>query len=84
MDISRQMYSEERKEYLKCLKINPDDANVHYNLAILYDDKLNLNEEAIVHYTRFLEIRPAGEDVHQVKRWILRAEQESRLGSEMR
>ena len=78
------LYREEEKEYLKCLKISPRDANVHYNLAILYDDKMNLNKKAIYHYKRFLELRPIGEDVQQVKRWMLNAEQEDRLGPAMK
>ncbi len=80
----RRMYKEERKEYLKCLKINPKDANVHYNLAILYDDKLNMNDKAIHHYKKFIQLRPIGEGVAKVKDWILRAEQETRLGPQMR
>ena len=80
----RGMYQEERQEYLKCLRINPNDANVHYNLAILYDDKLNMNEKAIEHYQRYLELRPVGEDVQQVKTWMLHAEQEARMGRQMK
>jgi len=76
----RGMYKEEEREYHKCLKINPRDANVHYNLAILYDDKLNKNKKAITHYEKFLELRPIGEEAQNVKTWILRAEQEDRLG----
>lgn len=80
----RGMYREEEKEYLKCLKINPRDANVHYNLGILYDDKLNKNRKAVAHYKKFLQLRPVGEDAERVKRWILHAEQEERLGAEVR
>lgn len=79
-----EMYEEEEKEYHLCLKINPKDANVHYNLGILYDDKLNMNLKAIEHYKKFLELRPIGEEAEQVKTWILHAEQEQRLGVQMR
>ncbi|MCK5178061.1 MAG: hypothetical protein KAR32_00900, partial [Candidatus Omnitrophica bacterium] len=78
------LYAREEKEYLKCLKINARDANVHYNLAILYDDKLNLNDKAVEHYKRFLSLRPAGLDVERVKEWMLHAEQEHRLGPEVK
>jgi len=78
------LYREEEKEYLECLWINPDDANVHYNLGILYDDKLNNNEKAIEHYKRYLQLRPSGDDTARVKTWMLHAEQEQRLGPEMR
>ena len=78
------MYKEARQEYLKCLAINPNDANVHYNLAILYDDKLNMNAKAIEHYQKYLELRPIGEDAEKVKTWMLHAEQEDRLGRDTR
>ena len=80
----RGMYKKEEREYIKCLKINPNDANVHYNLAILYDDKLNYNNKAVEHYEIFLKLRPSGTDVEKVKDWMLYAEQEDRLGVEMK
>ena len=80
----RGMYKKEEREYIKCLKINPNDANVHYNLAILYDDKLNYNNKAVKHYEIFLKLRPSGTDVEKVKDWMLYAEQEDRLGAEMK
>jgi len=75
----REMYKEEEKEYRKCLKINPNDANVHYNLAILYDDKLHMNKKAVEHYKKFLELNPSGEGSNEVKRWILHAQQDQRF-----
>lgn len=78
------MHSEEEKEYKKCLKINPKDAHVHYNLAILYDDKLNRKNKAIKHYKKYIQLHPTGEGVNQVKEWLLYAEQEVRLGSQSR
>jgi tetratricopeptide (TPR) repeat protein len=74
------MYKEEEREYVKCLEINPNDAIVHYNLAILYDDKFNDNAKAVKHYKKYLELEPAGEDVEKVKQWMLYAEGELRLG----
>jgi tetratricopeptide (TPR) repeat protein len=76
------MYREEEKEYQKCLRIDPRDPYVHYNLAILYDDKLNRNDKAIVHYRKYLDLHPSGEGVVQVKEWLLHAEQELRLGTQ--
>ncbi|MBI5415831.1 MAG: tetratricopeptide repeat protein [Candidatus Omnitrophica bacterium] len=77
------LYGAEEREYLECLKLDPDDANVHYNLGILYDDKLNDGVKALKHYRRYLELRPSGEDVEQVKEWILTAEQKQRLKTEI-
>ena len=64
--------------------MNPDDSGVHYNLGILYDDKLNNEPRAIKHYKKFLELVPMGEDSARVRQWILKAEEEKRLGGEMR
>ena len=78
------MYKEEEKEYKQCLKINAKDANVHYNLAILYDDRLNRYDMAITHYKKYLDLHPVGEGVVQVKEWLLHAEQQHRLGTQAR
>ena len=73
------MYKAEEREYMECLRIDPHDANVHYNLGILYDDKLKNDAKAIKHYQKYLQLRPIGEDSEQVKEWIMHAEQQERL-----
>lgn len=73
------MYKAEEREYLECLRLDPNDANVHYNLGILYDDKLKDDAKAIKHYQKYLRLRPMGEDSEQVKEWIMHAEQQQRL-----
>ena len=73
------MYKAEEREYLECLRLDPRDANVHYNLGILYDDKLKNDARAIKHYQKYLQLRPMGEDSEQVKEWIMHAEQQQRL-----
>ena len=73
------MYKAEEREYKECLRIDPADANVHYNLGILYDDKLNDNQKAVRHYQKYLRFRPMGEDTEQVKWWIVHAQQQQRL-----
>lgn len=78
------MHKDAEKEYLKALKVDSEDAGVHYNLAILYDDELNQNDKAITHYREYLRLRPDEKDVAQVKEWILRAEQEMRIGIELK
>ncbi|MDD5136771.1 MAG: tetratricopeptide repeat protein, partial [Candidatus Omnitrophica bacterium] len=77
-------YQDAKREYLKCLKIDPKDAGVHYNLGILYDDKLNDNRKAEYHYRQFLRLRPMGQDSMQVRGWLTNIELETRLGKEMR
>ncbi|MFA5164243.1 MAG: tetratricopeptide repeat protein [Candidatus Omnitrophota bacterium] len=78
------MYADAEREYYKCLQIDPNDAEVHYNLGILYDDRMNKTSAALVHYKRYLELRPKGESSEEVRQWIFNAEQEARLGVEAR
>ncbi len=66
-------YKNACKEYLEVLKIDPDDADTHYNLAIVYDDQLKNKKEAVKHYQRYLELRPASDDAHKVEYWLARA-----------
>ncbi len=57
-------------EYLKSLAALPDDPDTHYNLGILYDDKLRQPAKAIRHYRRFLEIKPTGAEAAEVRKWL--------------
>jgi len=63
-------------EYEKTLELDPDDADVHYNLAIVYDDHLQDNEKAILHYRRYLEICPDAKDADAVEEWMYEARQD--------
>jgi tetratricopeptide (TPR) repeat protein len=78
------MYVDAEREYYKCLQLDPNEAEVHYNLGILYDDRMNKTSAALVHYKRYLELRPKGEGSEEVRQWIFNAEQEARLGVEAR
>lgn len=78
------LYRDAEREYLKCLRIDPKDAGVHYNIAILYDDKVNNNSKAMYHYRKFLALRPMGDTAERVRDWITKLELENRLGKEMR
>lgn len=78
------LYKQEEQEYLECLTIDPLDANVHYNLAVLYDDKLNDDAKAVEHYKKYMELRPAAEDIEKVKQWLFYAEEELHLGRSSR
>ncbi|MBU3934287.1 MAG: tetratricopeptide repeat protein, partial [Candidatus Omnitrophica bacterium] len=66
-------YDEAAVEYAEVLKINPNDADAHYNLALIYDDHLNEKRKAIQHYREYLELKPAAEDASQVASWIIKA-----------
>jgi tetratricopeptide (TPR) repeat protein len=57
-------------EFLKALNLAPDDANLHYNLGILYDDDLKDKEAARKHYGRFLELSTDEKDRATVSEWL--------------
>jgi tetratricopeptide (TPR) repeat protein len=78
------IYKDAEREYLKCLDIDPKDAGAHYNLGILYDDKLNNNHKASTHYKRYLELRPMGDNATQVRGWLTHIEFEERVGIDTR
>jgi len=65
-------------EYLHALDLDATDADVHYNLAILYDDELKDAEKAAMHYQRYLKLRPHGEDADAVRQWLMKIEMKKR------
>src|SRR5438046_9331832 len=50
------------------------NAEVHYKLALLYDDKLNVPVIAVHHFRRYLELSPTGTHAVDVKSSMTRAE----------
>ncbi|GAG26277.1 unnamed protein product, partial [marine sediment metagenome] len=63
-------------EYEKALEAAPDDADVHYNLAILYDEYLLDKRKAIEHYYAYLRLCPDARDAVKVSYWINEAKKE--------
>ncbi len=59
-------------EYEKVLLLNPDDADTHYNLAILYDDFRKNPRRGLEHYQKFIQLRPEAPEIDEVKEWIER------------
>lgn len=59
--------------YRKALRVNPDLANAHLELGLLYDDKLGDPIAAIYHYRCFLELRPDSPKRALVEDFIERA-----------
>ena len=49
-------------------------ADVHYKLALLYDDKLNDPLNALHHFKRFLTLAPTGKRAEEVKNFMKRDE----------
>jgi len=64
------LYKKAEEEYLAALAIDPNDADVHYNLGILYDDNLKDKKKAKEHYQKFLELAPNDEDAAKVQEWL--------------
>ncbi len=63
-------YEKAKAAYLRALQLDPDEATVHYNLGILYEDDLDEPGKARKHYKRFIEIAPEDEDAPKVMEWL--------------
>src|SRR6476620_6749994 len=60
--------------YEAALDDSPRGAEVHYKLALLYDDKLNDPVSALHHFKRYLALNPNGAHAKEVKDSIKRDE----------
>lgn len=69
-------YEKALVEYKKALEAVSDDADVHYNLAILYDEYLLDKRKAIEHYHAYLKFCSDVQDAVKVNYWIREAEKE--------
>lgn len=67
-------YEDAEKEYLHALRIDPTDPDVHYNLGILYDEKLHNKAKAALHYRTYLKLNPSAGDADTVKGWLTQNE----------
>jgi Flp pilus assembly protein TadD len=67
------------REFEKAVQLKPDDADAHYNLAILYDEKLRDNDKALEHYRAYLKIAPNSKDSQKVSKWIIDKESENKV-----
>src|SRR5881394_4630127 len=60
--------------YEAALDDSPRCAEVHYKLALLYDDKMNDPLNALHHFKRYLVIAPTGPRANDVKGFVKRDE----------
>ena len=74
-DESRQ-HKEAVAEYEKALEINRDDADLHYNMAIIYHEQIHDLVKAIEHYNAYIELSPDAQDVDKVRHWMEVAKKE--------
>jgi len=72
-------YAEAIKEFKMDLMANPNDADAHYNLALIYDKGINNREEAIDHYNMYLKINPDATDALQVKERLTDLETQQKI-----
>jgi LysM repeat protein len=54
----------------KALKVNPDSASAHFELACLFDQKESDPAAAVYHYEQFLKLRPNYENAETIKQRI--------------
>ena len=56
--------------YEEALRLEPDNSNIHWNLAILYDRYLPNPHQALQHYQRYQQL--TGSEDPQLQTWIAR------------
>jgi LysM repeat protein len=62
--------------YESALDDSPRAADVHYRLAVLYDDKMHDPLHALHHFKRYLTLAPAGPHANEVKNFMKKDELE--------
>src|SRR4051794_12876931 len=60
--------------YESALEDRPSDAEVHYKLGLLYDDKMSDPLNALHHFKRYLAVAPNGARANDVKSFVKRDE----------
>lgn len=61
------LYEEAIEAYEKALSFNPQNPEAHYNLGLLYQNFKFDPEQAILHYQKYLELKPKAEDKEEVE-----------------
>ena len=62
--------------YETALDDSPRAAEVHYRLALLYDDKMHDPLHALHHFKRYLTLAPAGPHANEVRNFMKKSELE--------
>jgi LysM repeat protein len=62
--------------YESALEDSPRAADIHYRLALLYDDKMHDALHALHHFKRYLTLAPAGPHASEVKNFMKKDELE--------
>ena len=64
------LYDDAIEAYETSLALDPNNADAHYNLGLLYSDVKNNSEKAVAHYKKYIELKPDAEDRDEVQDWI--------------
>ena len=62
--------------YESALEDSPGAADIHYRLALLYDDKMHDPLNALHHFKRYLTLAPSGPRANEVKNFMKKDELE--------
>ncbi len=68
--VTRMDYNGAVESFEKALEVNPRSASAHYELGLIYDQKLGKPATAIHHYERYLQLQPKAEDTVKVRELI--------------
>ncbi len=68
-------HEEAVEAFQTCLRLSPQSALAHLQLAMIYDGTLDDPLSAVYHYRRFLEMRPDHPEAEAVRGWLAKAEQ---------
>lgn len=63
-------YDDAIREYEKSLELNFNNPEAHYNLGLLYDNYKDEPKKAVIHYRKYLELKPDAVDKEEVEAWI--------------
>jgi tetratricopeptide (TPR) repeat protein len=69
-----QQYDFAAEEYRKSLLYAPDEADTHFNLAVVMDEHLRDRQTAVHHYKRYLALNPEDESAVDIEDRILNLE----------
>ncbi|MFH1798463.1 MAG: hypothetical protein ABH844_03865 [Candidatus Omnitrophota bacterium] len=76
-----QMYDDAIENFLKYLELTgTPDADIYYNLALIYEQVKKDNATAISYYRKYTELLPSAEDLYEVKMRISSLERNSTEG----
>lgn len=59
------------ESFNSALAFRSEDADCHYNLAVVYDEKLHDDAMALKHYREYLRLKPNAPEFLKIRKWII-------------